>query len=590
MTPTDPNRPSDGDGRIDPFGEESIGRIVRDLAGSWEMPPVRLDQPSWRARLRPRATRRLAPAQGWLGRLGQAAVAAVTLTVVASLVAVWLTRPPQAAKPSDSAAPRATGTPASPVPSDLASSPLPKLLVDGELPTPTNVLVQLEQGDFARVDLAEGKLGSAITGSSWPSDVREHPDGTMTCICFTASGYSTGGYTHDVISLVRYDAAGKVTSRTTIAEVDGTPDPRDGPLPEQPPHLLTAVTYSPDDRYAFVGWSGRAHPVWRSELIVVDLSSDTVAGRFALPDHTDGDGDTRTVVDAPRVVGQAAPGGVAIARGGYSWSPAASPSPAYHFESEAFSASFDAGQLGVIRPLAGAEGCGEQIEVAGSLSSGGTWLACRKGGESVVRIVRRIDASGTILGDSQLFNGAEVYGLTAVSDPGGTFVYFWDAIGQKLTRVDLATGDTAEVSVPKVTARADDPLVSIGRWLAPTTAAKMFLQAGLVLSPDGSRLYALGVDGPETNGMSGSTGVFVFDTATLTFLERWSPTADFVSMALDADGRYLYVAGMPGVDATGRRTEQPASITVFDTKDGSIRLVAGRLGRGLITFPSQTMH
>src|SRR6185369_9516293 len=80
----------------------ALGRIVRDLAASWEMPPVRLDQPSWRDRVRTPPTRRADAARGWLSRLGQAATAAIALTVVAALVAVWLTRPAQeAAKPGE---------------------------------------------------------------------------------------------------------------------------------------------------------------------------------------------------------------------------------------------------------------------------------------------------------------------------------------------------------------------------------------------------------------------------------------------------------------------------------------------------------
>ena len=37
------------------------------------------------------------------------------------------------------------------------------------------------------------------------------------------------------------------------------------------------------------------------------------------------------------------------------------------------------------------------------------------------------------------------------------------------------------------------------------------------------------------------------------------------------------------------RLDQQASITVFDSRDGSVRLVAGELGGDLITFPSATI-
>ena len=89
---------------------------------------------------------------------------------------------------------------------------------------------------------------------------------------------------------------------------------------------------------------------------------------------------------------------------------------------------------------------------------------------------------------------------------------------------------------------------------------------------------------------SGSTGVFVFDASTLAPLGTWQPTADYVSVAVSADGRFVYAAGLPGLDASGnRRTNQQASITVFDTFDGSVRLIAGKLGSEMLSFISPTL-
>jgi hypothetical protein len=41
---------------------------------------------------------------------------------------------------------------------------------------------------------------------------------------------------------------------------------------------------------------------------------------------------------------------------------------------------------------------------------------------------------------------------------------------------------------------------------------------------------------------------------------------------------------MPAFDASGNNTSQPASITVFNAADGTVRLIAGQLSYGLITF------
>jgi hypothetical protein len=66
--------------------------------------------------------------------------------------------------------------------------------------------------------------------------------------------------------------------------------------------------------------------------------------------------------------------------------------------------------------------------------------------------------------------------------------------------------------------------------------------------------------------------------------------ADSTLAAVSADGRFVYAAGLPGVDAAGRpKLRQQASITVFDTADGSIRLIAGQLGGDALSFISATL-
>lgn len=554
----------------------ALGAIVRDVAASWEMPPVRLDQPSWRDRVRTPRDRRAAAARGWLSRVGQAATAAVALTVGAALVAVWLTRPPEAAKPGE---PTGQATPAPTT--GVSWTAMPKLLVEGDLPSPTKLIVQTDGGDYAQVDLASGTIGSPITGSHWPSDLRQRADGSMVCLCFTTSPDATGGYTHSAVDLVRYEHSGEVISRTRLGEFDGAPDPRDDVNFEQPRHVVNAVTWSADGRYAFVGWSGRAHPVWRSGVLMVDLADGSIAASFDLPDRTDGEGDTRLFADAPRVVGAVGDGRLAISSRWYSWSPVTSSNPTYRFSSDTYTASFDGGQLADVQLLAGAEGCGEFANLAGPLPDGGTWLSCERGG-SALTTVRRIGADGAILGESNLSRVADLDGDTSLVSPDGTALYVWNPASLVLSRVDLASGAVATAEGPAPTARADDPLSALGRWLAPSAAAKMLLRSGIVFSPDGTRVYALGVKESSTE-FSASAGVYVFDPVGMTFIDRWNATADFVSLAVSPDGQFVYAAGMPPLAARGD-DRQPASITVFAAADGSVRLIAGQLSRGLITF------
>jgi hypothetical protein len=61
--------------------------------------------------------------------------------------------------------------------------------------------------------------------------------------------------------------------------------------------------------------------------------------------------------------------------------------------------------------------------------------------------------------------------------------------------------------------------------------------------------------------------------------------ADLVSVGVSPDGRLVYVAGAPEVDASGaRRIGAPASLIVFDASDGRIRLIAGALGLEMVAI------
>jgi DNA-binding beta-propeller fold protein YncE len=188
-------------------------------------------------------------------------------------------------------------------------------------------------------------------------------------------------------------------------------------------------------------------------------------------------------------------------------------------------------------------------------------------------------------------SSALVEGSTSIASPDGAYLYVWNPFGLELNRIELATGNVNKAKAAAVTASAANPLAAFGRWLAPPTLAKMFLQPGVAISPDGTRLYGLGILGdPAAGDFSGSAGVVVFDTQAMTSLGRWEPTADFVSIAVSPDGAFVYASGMSGVDATGRETSQPASITVFNAADGSIRLIAGDLGRGMLSFAGPALN
>jgi hypothetical protein len=575
-----------GDPRVPGYDDATIEQLVHDVAGEWTMPPVRLDAPSWRERVRSPRVRRLAAVGGWFRPLGQAATAAVALTVAAALVAVVLTQPPQPGKspePTGSARPGASGA--------AQSTPMPKIQITGEIPDPAIVVMRSERGDFSRVDLTDGTINGPLTGKSSYSEIRALPDGSMLCLCVAESG-SIGGMPTDMsVTLERYDARGKLEGSTTIRQFSGEPDPRDESIfiPERPAHVLVDVGFSDDGRYGFVGWSLRAHPVWHSGVLVVDLSSGQVVGELELPDASDGVDDTRRVVQAPKVVGFIRSGTVLIGRGWYSWSPPASQSPSFTAENDVFTAVFNGGRLTDAHPVPTASDCGPVIVRAGPLAEGAYWLACTDGGPQRT-VIRRLGPDGGLLGDvlclGQLRHrygpdGGEPGRLQAVrlGSGGGRRDQGHPGVGRPGHRQGHRRG------------RDPGPLTALGNWLAPAASAKSWLRGALAISPDGTRIYAIGIkEGVDERDMAGSAGVFVFDAATLDPITIWQPTADYISVAVSADGRLVYASGLPGVDAVGRvKLTQQASITVFDTTDGTIRLIAGRLGGDALSFLTPTI-
>ncbi len=320
----------------EPIDDAAIEQLVRDVASGWSMPPVRLDAPSWRERVRSPRVRRLDSVRGWLVRVGQAATAAVVLTVVGALVAVLLLRPTTGPGNTPDPSDRGTG----PVPTGAAFTPLPRLLLGGgDAPNPATVLVELEQGEFALVDLATGGRSPLPTGGDIGSVLRWRADGTLLCLCVHLGADARTRPTEAEITIDRFDASGALISSVPAVTLVGDPDPRDGTLPERPPHVAFDLRFSDGGRFGIIGWSVRKHPVWQNGITVVDLADGREVSRIALPDDSTGEGDTRRVVTAPRLLG-GVEGSVVLAREWYSWSPPDSEAENYRQGTDVFTARF----------------------------------------------------------------------------------------------------------------------------------------------------------------------------------------------------------------------------------------------------------
>jgi hypothetical protein len=570
------------------FDDDEIGQLVRDVAAGWTMPPQRLDAPSWRDRVRSPRARRIASVRGWFGRVGQAAAAAVALTVIGALVAVVITRPPvnpgksPAASPGSS--PRASA--------GAQASPLPKLIVPGAQPNPAVVIVQTDLGDFARVDLEKGTIGTSLTTRSYSTSVHVASDGTLTCLCVAESGQVNGNATRMDVTFQQFAPDGSQAASVPVETFIGKIDPRDpvGSNPDNPSNVLVKTSYSDDGRYGFVGWSVRAHPVWHSGIVVVDLRDGSLVSRLDLPDATTGADTARRLVDAPRVVGVAGSGELVLARSWYESTQSTQFGARYTFDNDVYRVGFAAGTWSDLTAMPAAANCGNEVIQGGPLAAGGTWLVCGSGGTSLT-VIRRIAADSTSIGDIRVTSVHAIEGEMVAASPDGSRLFVWDPVSAILTRVDLATGETTTGTGP--TARLDrGPLSAIGEWLAPPVAAKSLLRGGVIVSADGSRVYGVGVNTDfNDRGVAGSAGVYAFDASTMASVGHWDPTADFVSLAISHDGASVYAAGLPGVDAAGNdQASQGASITVFSTRDGSVQLIAGELGFGMLTFPSPVLN
>jgi hypothetical protein len=457
------------------------------------------------------------------------------------------------------------------------------------VPSPSQLIVSIESS-FALVDLGTGTISQALASGQYGTTLRRAPDGSLYCLCIAGDTYAAGTYSHMTLTWTRY-VDGVAAGSSTVGEYRGAPTPEDHADPDQPENVTIRVSFGSDAGLAFVGWTVHAHPAWKSGLAVVDVSTGEVVQRIDLPERSDGTETSRTGAVAPRVIGSAGAGRVTIARPWYTWSPPASQNATYDFGADTFIADFDGRRLSNVGPLPAASQCGDEVVTSGTLASGNWWLGCA-GDEYRQTVVRRLSPDDHVRGDTQVstvLDTGEFNGTSAVSQDGSA-LFLWNPMSLVLTRVDLETGKVSTGEGQK-TASADDPLSALGRWLTPTAAAKVLLSSGIALSPDGSRIYVLGISsGSSGDELAGSAGLFVFDASSLDQIDHWDATADFVSLAVSADGRFVYAAGSPETSASGASTSQAASITVFDAGTGAVRLLAGQLGQGFILFPSTVVR
>jgi hypothetical protein len=562
--------------------DETLARLVRDVADGWTLPPQRLGARTWRDRISAREPflwrwqRLRGPAAGGLRRLGRAASAAVLATVGLALVAVWLTLPRTPAIGDRSSPQASSGKTPSATPT---ATPLPAFAVYGAK-VEGRVVVET-YGTYRIVDLATGSFaGDIVNGTSPPTRLYARSGGGFVCACVvvnSANNFMSGQY---VIDARVIGGDGKVVRRipvvTLVSDVDRPI------LVDEGIGLSALSALSRDGRTLYIAWAYRTTPVWHLGISVVDVDQGKVVQTVRLPDRQSTDGFVLTDV------------GLAML--------STAPDDGHQMLTVGVSRGHDFTTSHVLVTLADGRIAktttyGDETDInAHPCYAGGDWAndatfytVCPD-----PAVFRSFRLDGSLITEATMGPGAAipeiVPGSSNVDDRGRLF--HWNPASRTLTRIDLATGRVtgtataarASTGFPDAADRLAALGRSVGQWLAPAAVAKTILQPSIALSPDGSRAYALGITSPEKTD-PGSTGVDVFDTVAMRAIDHWAPPADLVSVAASPDGKYVYVAGAPETDASGApRTGAPASLIVFDASDGSVRLIAGALGLEMATF------
>ncbi|MFL5683891.1 MAG: YncE family protein, partial [Chloroflexota bacterium] len=425
---------------------------------------------------------------------------------------------------------------------------------------------------FQVADLATGRIRQPATnGFDWPTTMLARPGGGWVCICGEWAGFGGNRPTGVDISIQISNAAGEPDPPVLLRSVRGEADPSASQA-AQPELADAAAVASSDGRLAFVSWSGRRGAAgWGGGIDVVDVATATVISSTPLTfkEPEDANGQTTTRV-APQV--ELSPAGDLVLVSSRWW--AENGQAIASSGTEHWTASFDGRTIGGLTPAGSSAGPSCEALDTGLIDEASFYVLCwiRGGGFAVERehrdgsLIDRTPIPGTAAGPE---------GLPTITRQGDQ-LYMWDPRATALSRFDLTTAGVESATATAVVAPAGplDAMAALGRglgrWIAPQALAKTFLDPGLVVSPDGTRVYALGIDENGPNGESGSRGVFVFDAKTLGSLGHWTATADFVSLAISGDGRFLYVAGQPGRDAAGAEVSTGASVTVFDTRNGAV--------------------
>jgi hypothetical protein len=530
--------------------------------------------------------------QGWRGRTaGIVAVALVGFVAIGIVLGTASDRGPagSAAVAGNSPVPAPTRSPA---PSPRATptrvplaTPLPTTaILGGHIPTERRLVYA---SGVQMLDLATGTL---ISPARPYSDVMlPLSDDQFVCACLVRGVPGADGTVADPgLRFGRYDLAGEpIVERDLVTFTDSEP------VDQMTEGANVVVALDAARQHLLVLVAVRRPPVWTVELLVVDATSGEMIGRTAL--------DSLPVdFEEPGPSASSLPGG-GLPEGVYVWPIALATSPDDGVAYASISRTGFRGETWTndnhewMIPLrAGAPGTARRLLPAAGLRPSSwclgrptfldaelmTQVCTPAGGDELGSsyYVRRLTAAGESLGDLAIPSQPlrDSFQATALVDPADRAVLLWEPGAHVLTRIAIDDGDVEIGTVPPSLLPAGSP--GRGSYIGASP--------GLVVSTDGRRLYAIGLwSGPGPDGTT--TGVWVFDGGTLELVDHWAARAFLTSLAVSADGQFVYAAAAPGYDGEGRVNPWPASVTVYDASTGEIQVVYGAVSSDAwIAFPT----
>lgn len=493
-------------------------------------------------------------------------------------------------RPSDDPSPSPSRTPRPPRPTPApTASPLPALTIgDGERPG----RIPIDVGGLRFVDTRTGGL-TAPGAIHLDSDAAfAVPGGGWWCICFKRE--QVGQEETVEIEVRHLDRAAAETARFPIRTTRSS-----APPPSQDLYTRFDVELGPDARTAYLVSGVRSGGRWTVALESLDLASGTSLDRVELG-----------AIDVPPVSPEEASQGYEPWFGGPTirlspdgrrlvtgaWverpSPTGEPLPPVPLVWLVDVGGGGAGSIDRVAPTTAAlhdvyPTCAWALQwLTNESLIGACWPQNGSTtGPPIALTTYAID--GTAAATIGYTPDQTWWSTEPILDRANRVVYYWSPMGHLLDAIDLATGRVDRVSVDPDVASATPPTGSGPRsepdWATFSSDYVPWSSPQLLAEPGGGRLFALGlVQGPESEargGSYGSSGIWVFDAATLRLLDRWPAAAAYGAIRLTRDGRWMLAVGQQDADSGGNRTAWPLSITVHDARDGRMALQAGNLGR-----------